>query len=50
MKLKLDAAGHVVVQDDKPVYIADDGKDVAFTTAGRNPTDVELMMRGQGPP
>ena len=30
MKLKLDADGHVVVQDGKPVYVHDDGKEVAF--------------------
>ena len=30
MKLKLDEKGNVVVQDDKPVYIADDGKEIAF--------------------
>jgi hypothetical protein len=30
MKLKLDDQGHVVVQDGKPVYVHDDGKDVAF--------------------
>lgn len=29
MKLKLDDAGHVVVSDGKPVYIDDDGKDIA---------------------
>lgn len=30
MKLKLDEKGAVVVQDGKPVYIADDGKEVVF--------------------
>lgn len=30
MKLKLDEDGHVVVQDGKPVYVHDDGKEVAF--------------------
>lgn len=30
MKLKLDENGHVVVQDGKPVYTHDDGKDIAF--------------------
>lgn len=30
MKLQLDDAGHVVVQDGKPVYVADDGKTIAF--------------------
>lgn len=33
MKLKLDDAGHVVVQDGKPVFIHDDGKEVAFDAA-----------------
>lgn len=30
MKLKTDDAGHVVVQDGKPVFVDDAGKDVAF--------------------
>jgi len=30
MKLKLDDAGHVVVADGKPLYVHDDGKEVAF--------------------
>lgn len=30
MKLKLDENGHVVVQDGKPVYVYDDGKEIAF--------------------
>lgn len=30
MKLKLDDSGHAVLQDGKPVYIHDDGKEVAF--------------------
>lgn len=30
MKLKLDENGNVVVQDGKPVYVYDDGKEVAF--------------------
>jgi hypothetical protein len=34
MKLKLDENGHVVVQDGKPVYVHDDGKEVAFDAAG----------------
>jgi hypothetical protein len=34
MKLKLDADGHAVVQDGKPVYVHDDGKEVAFDAAG----------------
>lgn len=34
MKLKLDAEGHAVLQDGKPVYVHDDGKEVAFDAAG----------------
>ena len=34
MKLKLDDAGHVVVQDGKPVYTNDDGSEVAFDAVG----------------
>lgn len=34
MKLKLDDQGHVVVSDGKPVYVHDDGKEVAFDAAG----------------
>lgn len=30
MKLKMDDAGHVVVSEGKPVYVSDDGKEVAF--------------------
>jgi hypothetical protein len=30
MKLKMDDAGHVVVSEGKPVYVHDDGKEVAF--------------------
>ena len=30
MKLKLDEAGHVLVSEGKPVYVHDDGKEVAF--------------------
>lgn len=33
MKLKLDENGHVVVQDGKPVYVHDDGKEVPFDAA-----------------
>ena len=34
MKLKLDDAGHAVLQDGKPVYVHDDGKEVAVDVAG----------------
>lgn len=38
MKLKLDDAGHVVVSDGKPVYLTDDGKEVAFDAAATTAT------------
>ncbi|WP_369606273.1 DUF6651 domain-containing protein [Serratia marcescens] len=34
MKLKLDENGHVVVSDGKPVYVHDDGKEIAFDAVG----------------
>jgi hypothetical protein len=34
MKLKIDDKGAVVVQDGKPVYVHDDGKEVPFDAAG----------------
>lgn len=34
MKLKLDAEGRVVLSDGKPVYVHDDGKEIAFDAAG----------------
>jgi len=34
MKLKLDDQGHVVLQDGKPLYVYEDGKEVAFDAAG----------------
>ena len=30
MKLLLDDKGNVVVRDEKPVYVAEDGKEIAF--------------------
>ncbi|MFB6349475.1 DUF6651 domain-containing protein [Moraxella sp. ZJ142] len=33
MKLKLDENGNVIVQDGKPVYVYDDGKELAFDAA-----------------
>lgn len=44
MKLKLDEAGHVVVQDGKPVYVHDDGKEVAFDA----PATVSTITRLNG--
>ncbi|NBB11814.1 hypothetical protein GVN17_19630 [Pseudomonas sp. SLFW] len=34
MKLKIDDQGHAVLQDGKPVYVHEDGKEVAFDAAG----------------
>jgi hypothetical protein len=34
MKLKVDADGHAVLQDGKPVYVKEDGSEVAFDVAG----------------
>ncbi|AVH38069.1 hypothetical protein AL532_17845 [Pseudomonas monteilii] len=42
MKLKLDADGHVVVQDGRPVYIEDDGTEVAFDAPGTRNTITRL--------
>lgn len=41
MKLKLDENGNVVLQDDKPVYVDDDGKEVAFDA----PATVQTIAR-----
>jgi hypothetical protein len=41
MQLKLDADGHVVVSDGKPVYVHADGKEVAFDA----PTTVATITR-----
>ena len=42
MKLKLDEAGHAVLSDGKPVYVADDGKEVAFDAPGTVATIARL--------
>ena len=44
MKLKLDAEGHAVLSDGKPVYIHDDGKEVAFDA----PSTVSTIARING--
>jgi len=48
MKLKLDADGHVVVQDGKPVYVHDDGKEVAFDAATTISTIARLNSEAKG--
>lgn len=42
MKLKLDENGHVVVQEGKPVYVHDDGKEVVFDAPGTVSTITRL--------
>lgn len=48
MKLKLDEAGHVVVSDGKPVYVADDGKDVPFDVVHTLATITRLNGEAKG--
>lgn len=45
MKLKLDSAGNVVVQDGKPVYINADGSEVAFDAVGT--TEAVKRLNGE---
>lgn len=42
MKLKLDEQGNAVLQDGKPVYVHDDGKEVAFDAPGTVATITRL--------
>ncbi|RJG11142.1 hypothetical protein D3879_14670 [Pseudomonas cavernicola] len=44
MKLKLDEQGHAILQDGKPVYVHDDGKEVAFDA----PSTVATITRLNG--
>ncbi len=48
MKLKLDENGHAVLQDGKPVYVHDDGKEVAFDAAGTVATISRLNGEAKG--
>jgi hypothetical protein len=48
MKLKLDADGHAVVQDGKPVYVHDDGKEVAFDAQTTIATITRLNSEAKG--
>jgi hypothetical protein len=48
MKLKLDEKGSVVVQDGKPVYVHDDGKEVAFDAPGTVATITRLNSEAKG--
>lgn len=42
MKLKLDEQGHAVLQDGKPVYVHEDGREVAFDAPGTVATITRL--------
>ncbi len=48
MKLKMDEAGHVVVSDGKPVYVRDDGTEVAFDAPGTVATISRLNGEAKG--
>jgi hypothetical protein len=48
MKLKFDDAGHVVLQDGKPVYVHDDGKEIAFDAPGTVATITRLNGEAKG--
>ena len=48
MKLKLDENGNAVLQDGKPVYVHDDGKEVAFDAPGTVATITRLNSEAKG--
>lgn len=48
MKLKLTPEGHAVVQDGKPVYVTDEGKDIAFDAPGTVATITRLNAEAKG--
>lgn len=48
MKLKLTPEGHAVVSDGKPVYVHDDGKEVAFDAVGTSATISRLNAEAKG--
>jgi hypothetical protein len=48
MKLKTDDKGNVVVQDGKPVYVKDDGSEVAFDVVGTTSTISRLNAEAKG--
>jgi hypothetical protein len=48
VKLKLDDKGAVVVQDEKPVYVADDGKEVVFDYPATLATIARLNSEAKG--
>lgn len=48
MKLKIDENGHVVLQDGKPVYVHDDGKEATFDAAAAVSKISALNREAQG--
>jgi hypothetical protein len=48
MKLKIDDKGAVVVQDGKPVYVTDDGKEIAFDAPATRDTIARLNNEAKG--
>lgn len=48
MKLKLDENGNAVLQDGKPVYVHDDGKEVAFDAPGTVAAITRLNSEAKG--
>ena len=48
MKLKMDDKGAVVVQDDKPVFVADDGKEIVFDYPATLATIARLNAEAKG--
>lgn len=48
MKLKLTPEGHAVVQDGKPVYVSDDGKEIAFDAPATRDTIARLNAEAKG--
>ena len=48
MKLKLTSEGHAVVQDGKPVFVHDDGREVAFDAVGTVATIARLNAEAKG--
>lgn len=44
LQLKLDDTGHVVVQDGKPVYVNEDGKEIPYDVNQANNKIKELCL------
>ena len=48
MKIKLDESGHAVLSDGKPVYVADDGKEITYDPPSMHSTIGRLNREAQG--